>query len=165
MSLIKIISGCQTGVDRAALDAALSVGFPCGGWCPAERTDEDGIIPAHYPVKALKKGGYKLRTIQNLADADGTLILYFGMLEGGTEETAYRCMKLHRSYKLIDGCEIPVCRAVELTKTFITEKRVAILNVAGPRASKSPQAYRYAYDLVSALLHDLFLTKNNAPTT
>ena len=64
--LPKIISGAQTGVDRAALDAALAFGFSCGGLRPAEHVDEDGIIPEHYTVKELKNGGYTARAIQNL---------------------------------------------------------------------------------------------------
>ncbi|MGE3310887.1 MAG: putative molybdenum carrier protein [Limisphaerales bacterium] len=152
---LKIISGGQTGVDRAALDAALALGFPCGGWCPAGRLDEDGAIPDHYPLKELKRGGYKLRTIQNLVDADGTLIFYFSDLEGGTEETVYRCIKLGRPYKLIDGDELSVRRAIELTVTFVVGRALRSLNVAGPRASKSPGSYGYAYEVLSGLLRHL----------
>jgi hypothetical protein len=47
----KIISGGQTGADRAALDAAIIHGIPCGGWCPKIRRAEDGPIPERYPLK------------------------------------------------------------------------------------------------------------------
>lgn len=57
MMLEKIISGGQTGVDRGALDAALEAGFPCGGWCPADRAAEDASIPSRYPVVPLPRGG------------------------------------------------------------------------------------------------------------
>src|SRR5258708_4853291 len=158
---IKIISGGQTGVDRASLDAALALGFPCGGSCPAGRIDESGTIPEHYPLKELKKGGYQHRTIRNIEDSDGTLIIYFTGLEGGTEETAYRSIKLGKAYKLIDGDEIPVSRAIELAATFVSGHAIRTLNVAGPRASKSPHAYQYAFDLVSGLLRRL-LAKTTA---
>lgn len=150
--LQKIISGAQTGVDRAALDAALAHAFPCGGWVPAGRLDEDGVIPARYPVKELQKGGFKERTRQNLQDADGTLVIYFGDLEGGTEETVYRCIKLHRPYRLIDAREIPPERAIVLALDFVESKNLRTLNVAGPRASKQPDAYAYAYKAVDGLL-------------
>ncbi len=152
---LKIISGGQTGVDRAALDAALALGFPCGGWCPTGRIDECGVIPDRYPLKELKKGGYRLRTIQNIDDSDATLIIYFTDLEGGTEETTYRCIKMGRPYKLIDAGQVSVSRAVELVADFVSSRSIHELNVAGPRASKTPQAYQYAFDVVSGLLRGL----------
>jgi len=149
---LKVISGGQTGVDRAALDAALALGVPCGGWCPAGRKDERGVIPKHYPLKELKKGSYLERTIQNIKGSDGTLIIYFGDLEGGTEQTVFRCIKLHKPYKLIDGSEISVKRAIELAAAFLRSHAIRVLNAAGPRASKCPQAYPYAFKVVSGLL-------------
>jgi hypothetical protein len=152
---LKIISGGQTGVDRAALDVALAMGVPCGGWCPAGRLDEEGIIPARYPVKAMEKGGYFARTIQNLVDADGTLILYFGELEGGTEETLFRCIKLKRPYCLIDAAEVTVERAIAKAAAFVRTRAVHSLNVAGPRASKRPEAYACAHAVVAGLIRGL----------
>ena len=64
MALTRIVSGGQTGVDRGALDAALAAGFPCGGWCPADRAAEDGAIPVRYPLTPLARGGYRERTRQ-----------------------------------------------------------------------------------------------------
>jgi len=152
MTLRKIVSGGQTGVDRAALDAALVLGFPCGGWCPAGRLDENGVIPAHYPLSELKKGGFKRRTLQNVEDSDGTLIIYFDELAGGTETTALHCIKRGKPYRLIDAREVPVDRAADLTLSFVRDRAVAVLNVAGPRASKNPEAYDYAYRVVTGLL-------------
>jgi Circularly permutated YpsA SLOG family len=72
MALAKIVSGGQKGVDRAALDAALAVGFSCGGWCPADRKAEDGPIPDKYPMSLPSGGGYRQRTLKNVQDSDGT---------------------------------------------------------------------------------------------
>ena len=159
---ITIISGAQTGVDRAALDAALDLGFPCKGWCPTGRLDEAGIIPERYPVKELKKGGFLMRTIQNLSDADGTLIFYFGELEGGTQNTLLHCIKQKRPYSLIHASEIKPERAMELAFQFVTSRKLQTLNVAGPRASKCPEGYDYAYQVISGLLRRLDESAGNA---
>lgn len=154
-SSLTIISGGQTGVDRGALDAALELDFPCGGWCPSGRIDEEGIIPARYPLRELPQGGYKARTIQNLNDADGTLVLYFGDLEGGTELTVFHCIKTQRPYRLINGWEISPERGAELALDFVQRHRLKSLNVAGPRASRRPEAEAYAYIVVRGLLERL----------
>jgi len=73
---VEIISGGQTGVDRAALDVALKNGIDCGGWCPTGRLDEVGRIPDRYPLKELEHGGFTERTLQNVKDSEGTVIIY-----------------------------------------------------------------------------------------
>ncbi len=152
MTLLKIISGGQSGVDRGALDAALAGEFPCGGWCPAGRLAEDGPIPEWYPLSELENGGYLDRTIKNLEDSDGTAIIYFGALEGGTEQTVLHCMRRQKPCKLIDAEEIPPARAAALVATFVATNAIATLNVAGPRLSKIPKAHAYAYEVVTRLL-------------
>ena len=97
MPLSKVISGAQTGIDRGALDAALALGFPCGGACPQDRVAEDGRIPDRYPVIELDAGKYRARTIQNVLDSDGTLIIYFSSPSGGTEQTVAHCIKKRQS--------------------------------------------------------------------
>ncbi len=76
------MSGGQTGVGRGALDAALDVGRPCGGWCPAGRRAEDGRIPDRYPLAEVSAPGYAARTLRNVLDSDGTVIIHFGRLAG-----------------------------------------------------------------------------------
>src|SRR2546429_554237 len=85
--LSKIISGGQTGVDRAALDVALELGLPCGGWCPRGRRAEDGPIDSRYPLRETNALAYPVRTRWNVRDSDGTLILTRGRPDRGTALT------------------------------------------------------------------------------
>ncbi len=163
MLSFSIISGAQTGVDRAALDAALATGTPCGGWVPEDRRDESGIIPAHYPVKELMGAGYRQRMIRNITDSDATLIVYFGCLEGGTENTVLNCIKQRKPYKLIDASEITTGRAAELVAAFVLQHNAWRLNVAGPRASRQPDAYRYTYELTVSLIERLRTASSESP--
>src|SRR3990170_1498194 len=84
----RIVSGGQTGADRAALDWAIRNGVPHGGWCPRGRTAEDGVLPAKYELREAESLDYRWRTRQNVTDSDATLILNMGALDGGTLETA-----------------------------------------------------------------------------
>ena len=155
MPLSKIISGAQTGIDRGALDAALELGFPCGGACPQDRVAEDGRIPGKYPVIELEAGKYRARTIQNVLDSDGTLIIYFSSLSGGTEQTVLHSIKKLKPYKLIDATEITESRAADLTLIFIEVNGISTLNVAGPRASQQTNGQRYAFNVVSAVIQQI----------
>lgn len=147
-----IVSGGQTGIDRGALEAALALQFPCGGWCPPGRLAEDGTIPDRFPVKELGTGGYRARTIQNVLDSDATLIIYFGNLSGGTEQTLLHCVRRSRAYKLIDGFEIAIPSAIELGVEFIERHAVSTLNVAGPRESNWDGAEQFAYRVVYGII-------------
>ena len=80
----RIVSGGQTGVDRAALDVAIAIGIEHGGWCPAGRLAEDGVVPPQYDLRETDSNEYPVRTELNVADSDATLILYEGKLKGGT---------------------------------------------------------------------------------
>jgi len=141
---VKIISGGQTGVDRAALDVALKHGIDAGGSCPTGRLDEFGRIPDCYPLKELENGGFTERTLQNVKDSDGTVIIYPGKLSGGTDQTVRFCIEQRRPRLLIDASKIPIEEAAKLIADFVREKQIDILNVAGPRESEWPQGYEYA---------------------
>jgi Circularly permutated YpsA SLOG family len=142
---VKIVSGGQTGVDRAALDVALKHGIECGGWCPAGRLDEFGRIPDQYPVRELQAGGFAERTLQNVKDSDGTVIIYPGRRSGGTEQTVRFCVELQRPYQLIDASKLSAEDAARLIADFVLKNKIKILNVAGPRQSEWPDGYDYAY--------------------
>jgi hypothetical protein len=153
---VKIISGGQTGVDRAALDVAPKHGIESGGWCPTGRLDEFGRIPDRYAVRELESGGFTERTLQNIKDSDGTVIIYPGKLSGGTEQTVHFCAEQRRPHELIDSSNVSTEKAAQLIADFVRENRIDDLNVAGPRASEWPEGYDYAFRAL-----DIFLTGCN----
>ncbi|MEQ5837820.1 putative molybdenum carrier protein [Marinobacter sp. NFXS9] len=149
--LLKIISGGQTGADRAALDAALEAGFPIGGSCPAGRKAEDGPISLDYGLEEVN-GGYRQRTKRNILDADGTLIFYESYLSGGTELTVEFCIRLKKPYKLIDIDTVDAETASNLLIAFTNAFDIRVLNVAGPRASGCQGIYVYVKETVHQAL-------------
>jgi hypothetical protein len=146
--LEKIISGGQTGVDRAALDAALEKGFPCGGWCPAGRKSEDKRIPPRYPLIETRSEKYEPRTEKNVLDSDGTLIITAGKPEGGTLLTVQLARKHERPCFLADVDREASSEIIPRILEWLRVENIEILNVAGPRASKNPDIYSAAKSIV-----------------
>jgi hypothetical protein len=139
--LERVVSGGQTGVDRAALDAAARLGIPTGGWCPKGRRAEDGSIPSRHPLAETPSADYAQRTDWNVRDSDGTLVLAVGTLRGGTAFTAERARERGRPTLVLDlGGEPDPARLAE----FVRKHEVRTLNVAGPRESQSPGIYERA---------------------
>jgi hypothetical protein len=151
-SKLRIVSGGQTGVDRGALDAALAAGVPCGGWCPAGRMAEDGVIPARYPLAELPKAGYVERTLRNVRDSDATLIICYGEPEGGTRQTLEFCERRKKPRLLVDAATTAPEEAARRVAEFVRERGIRVLNVAGPRASKQPGGHAYARDVLAGTL-------------
>jgi Circularly permutated YpsA SLOG family len=149
---LNIISGGQTGVDRAALDTALERGIECGGWCPAGRLDEYGKIPDHYPLKELAGGGFAERTRRNVQDSEGTVIIYFDQLRGGSAQTARICVEEKRPHTLINAAKISAESAGEMIADFVRVNGIGRLNVAGPRQSDWPEGYDYAFRALDKLV-------------
>jgi hypothetical protein len=146
--LQRIISGGQTGVDRAALDVALELGLSCGGWCPKGRRAEDGPLSERYPLIETPWWGYPQRTEWNVRDSDGTLILLCGEPDRGTRLTIELAEKYHKPYLLVNlvetaGCEL-ASGALEAVRAWSGQHGVVVLNVAGPRESSSPGIYQRA---------------------
>ncbi len=149
--LLTIVSGGQAGVDRGALDAALELGNPCGGWCPKGRAAEDGTIPLRYPLQQIE-GGYPQRTRKNVAESDGTLILYRGALSEGSLLTLELCRELGKPVCLVDADNSSPAMAAVTAREFIAEHGIEKLNVAGPRESHWTHAHEYAFDAVHSLI-------------
>jgi len=166
LNLKMIISGGQTGVDRGALDAALAMGFPVGGWCPADRSAEDGPIPSRYPLYALERGGYRARTLQNVMDSDATVILAPGDLTGGTRLTLVFCEQHSRLHLVIDAAQTSEPEAAARIARFVEQRFIGTLNVAGPRASGWPGAHDYAKRTIATLLKSVHAgsTRDSAGT-
>ena len=146
---IKIISGGQTGVDRAALDAAIELGLQYGGFCPKGRQAEDGIISGKYNLTELNTSRYIGRTLKNVEESDGTLIVHAGIVSGGTRKTKDYCQIAGKPFFEINLLKnlkkIPVN-----FDNWIKEHQIIIMNIAGPRESEA-----HVYDRTFSLLLDL----------
>ncbi len=138
---IKIISGGQTGVDRAALDVALKLGIECGGWCPQGRLAEDGLIDEKYPLQETPSTEYIQRTEWNVRDCDGVLILIWGDPVGGTKKaieftSVYKKPMLH--------IDLQKSERIQTVGDWIKAHQITTINIVGPRASEAPDSYEKA---------------------
>jgi hypothetical protein len=131
----RIVSGGQTGVDRAGLDTALALGIACGGWCPAGRRAEDGPIPERYPLQETSERAFAVRTRLNVRDSDATLILAVGSLTGGSALTQELARSLGRPYRVVDLDHAPDPEEIH---GWLEAQGVRCLNIAGPRESGQP---------------------------
>ncbi len=151
MKLDKVISGGQTGVDRAGLDAAMEAGIPVGGYCPKGRLAEDGTIPIKYPLTELAGRGYPARTEKNVMESDGTLILNVDKLTGGTSLTLDFARKHSKPCLIIQlDCEPETGPVIQWAK----EHSIRVLNIAGPRESKHPGLYETAFSYLRRLFQE-----------
>lgn len=146
---MKIVSGGQAGVDRAALDVALSLAVPCGGWCPRGRRAEDGPIDGRYPLRETPEPAYAVRTEWNVRDSDATLILYRGVLEGGSLLTRDLALRMGKPCLPVDldAPELP-----QRVAEWLRSEGVEVLNVAGPRESSRPGIQAAAAAFLLSLL-------------
>jgi hypothetical protein len=137
----QLISGGQTGVDRAALDAALEFGIRCGGWCPRGRKAEDGPIDRRYPLWETPSAQYAVRTEWNVRVGDATLILTIGSPTGGTALTKKLANDFGKPCPVVDLEKSPETVTV---RQWLAKHAVNVINVAGPRESTSPGVYQQA---------------------
>jgi hypothetical protein len=151
--LKKIISGGQTGVDRAALDVAMRLGIAHGGWVPKGRLAEDGVVPPHYQLQEMPTDEYQARTEKNVLDSEGTLLISRGSPTGGTDYTRKMALKHGKQLLHIDlSLGQKMSDAGSLIASWVEMNRIETLNVAGPRASNDPSIY---IDAVNIMTHAL----------
>lgn len=148
--IVKIISGGQSGVDRAALDVAIKLDIPHGGWVPKGRLTEDGQLPEIYALRETPTAVYAERTEKNVVDSDGTLIISRGELTGGSEYTREMALKHGRPWLHVDLNRTAAFRAAVTINEWLSGNDIRVLNVAGPRASKDPDIYRDAATLLES---------------
>lgn len=151
IELEKIISGGQTGTDRAALDVAMKYGIESGGWCPAGRKAEDGFIPENYQLMETSARNYATRTKWNVRDSDGTLVLNLGELDGGTLETVEYARKYDKPC-LVVQVDDAVCVDPQKIAEWLKAQCIRVLNVAGPRESKRPGIYHKSFQFLERFL-------------
>jgi hypothetical protein len=154
MAVKKIISGGQTGADRAALDVAIELGLPHGGWCPLGRQAEDGRIDTRYQLKETSDSDGTLRTDWNVRDSDATLVIAHGVLSGGAELTIRKAQEYNKPYLHIDLTALSLPDATRKVQHWMEEEvnDNSILNIDGPRQSEDPKIYFDTAALVASIL-------------
>jgi hypothetical protein len=146
----QIVSGGQTGVDRAGLDVAIKLGIAHGGWIPRGRLTESGALPQKYHLKETSSSQYSVRTEKNVVAADGTLIISHGPLTGGSAYTREMAIKHGRPWLHIDLDRMAAFHAATAINNWILQKEIEILNVAGPRASADPAIYQDTLNILES---------------
>ena len=150
LGITKIVSGGQTGADRAALDWAIEYEIPHGGWCPKGRLAEDGEIPAKYQLQESQSKNYLQRTEWNVRDSDGTVIFTMEPhLSGGSKRTAEFARKLHKPWLHIFHT-MPLEECAEHLHHFIKKHEIEVLNVAATRGSKEPEVGAFVRAVLDA---------------
>lgn len=146
---MKIISGGQSGVDRAALDICLENNIPCGGWCPKGRLAEDGQIAEIYPLVETPGENYNERTGLNIENSDGTIIIYKAEMDVGTQFTLEMLEAKKKLYFLVD---LSLKIDPLIVKSWIVANDLSTINIAGPRESNSPGIYKVSKEVLSLIL-------------
>jgi hypothetical protein len=149
--ITKIISGGQTGADRAALDFAIKHSIPYGGWVPKGRRTEDGTLPEKYQLQEMSTDEYSKRTKQNIVDSDATLILSHASLTGGSALTQSLAEKHGKPCIHIDLSKVGMRKAGLIINIWIHRYKIKVLNIAGPKASKDPKIYQATFELMEVL--------------
>ncbi len=152
-----VCSGGQTGIDRAALDAASELGLVTGGWCPKGRKAEDGKIPLKYKMIETPSSHYWERTFLNVAESDATLILTKKDTKNskGTDLTVKYAEKIKKPYRIHEIGSTEIRDSVK----WLLKIKPEILNIAGPRESKLPGIYYEGKECVKAILENFIASR------
>jgi hypothetical protein len=143
LAIDRIVSGGQTGADRAALDFAIAHHIKHGGWCPAGRKAEDGVIDSRYQLEETPSKSYSQRTKWNVRDSDGTVVFTISdRLQSGSRTTVQFARKLGKPWLHLAANRPRVDHAVILRR-FIGQNGIRSLNVAGPRKSDEPEIGKF----------------------
>lgn len=151
---MKIVSGGQTGADRAALDFAIERQIPCGGWCPKGRLAEDGPIPSHYPLSETTSAEYPPRTRKNIEESDATVIFDASPAKSpsrGTKLALRLCKELNRPALVLSGFPDAQSDTAAL-REFLQRHKPSVLNVAGNRESGTPGIGEHVKRVLAASL-------------
>ena len=150
MMVKKIISGGQIGADQAALDVAIKLDIPHGGWIQKGHKTQGGLLPEKYKLKEMPTASFIKRIEQNVIDSDGTLILSHGKLTGGSDYSHKMALKYKRQLLHIDLAEIDTPQAAKLLHSWIALNHITIMNVTGSQASEDPQIYKATMDILES---------------
>lgn len=148
----KIISGGQTGADRAGIDFAIKHNIPYGGWLPMGRKTEDGTLPNHYQLQEMPTPDYSKRTEKNVLEGEGTVIVSHGFLTGGSALTREFAKQHRKPWIHLDFKELSISDAAARLLSWIERNNIRILNVAGARARKDPKIYEATMALLEKAL-------------
>ncbi|MFZ5950889.1 MAG: putative molybdenum carrier protein [Candidatus Rifleibacteriota bacterium] len=141
-----IISGGQTGVDRAALDFALRQQINCSGWCPKGRRAEDGVIPSKYPLVETGSELYQQRTRLNVRHSDATLVITDGAKSRGTSLTVKYACSCNKPCLVMNSKDDSELKKL---KKWLKRYKPQILNIAGPRGSETGMIYQLATEILN----------------
>jgi hypothetical protein len=145
--ITKIVSGGQTGADRAGLDVAIRYGIPHGGWCPKGRRAEDGPIGGQYLLTETPSSSYLQRTEWNVRDSDATVIFTLAsQLSGGSKRTAEFAAKHRKPWIHLARQAATYEDPALILQRFVRDNSVGVLNVAGTRGSKEPDVWQFTYE-------------------
>lgn len=153
MSLVKIISGGQTGADRGGLDAAILLGIEHGGWCPYGRRAEDGRVPYKYALREVTTSDYPSRTRINIEESDGTVIFVMGAVTPGSRLTLALCKEMgkpHLVLRINNGIHFLARRL----RYWLSLHSIRTLNVAGSRERTSPGIQEAVCNIIKFALQD-----------
>lgn len=152
---LSFVSGGQTGIDRALLDFCLEHHYRCGGWCPGDRSAEDGPIDSRYPVKPLPGASNDDRTRANVEMSDATIIIYFRDLKGGTLKSYDHVLERGKPCLLLDMSRVPLEEAALSIIGFIRRYQPETVNFSGPRKSEWENGYDHCMMLLESVLRQI----------